>query len=244
LSCSFRDIDKNGRQYCVKSNTKRDPPSPILSLKRKLVVIKYRINLKKLFSRLHEIFIGSNKNISIQLNDRIGPIDRHLTYEEPIDEYLRRRRFGEVVGGGTFQETTGEISGCDVLIELNSLGNNYTAIDLIISEIESLGAPKGSKVIFNDSRKEVSIGKLEGLAIYLDGETLPEEVYTNSDINFVLAELSSAIGYSGVADRNWQGAKETALYFYGMSFERMKESILPFVNSYPLCANARITQIA
>ena len=200
--------------------------------------------MKQLFSRIHEILIGSNKNISIQLNDRIGPIDRGLTYEDPLDDFLKRHRFGEVVGGGTFQDASGEISGCDIHIELNSLGNNKTSINLIISEAERLGAPAGSKIIFSQSGKEVSIGKLQGLALYLDGETLPNEVYSTSDINVVVAELSSALGYSGEADRNWQGAKETALYFYGESFGEMKARILPFISSHPLCQNSRIVQIA
>ena len=42
----------------------------------------------------------------------------------------------------------------------------------------------------------------------------------------------------------WTGNKETALYFYGENFERMKSAIQPFVDSYPLCQKSRIEQLA
>jgi hypothetical protein len=202
------------------------------------------MSLKTFLSRLHDIFIGSPPMISITLNDRIGPIDRGLTYEDPIDEYLKRMRFGKVIGGGTFQQQSGEISGCDIHIQLSSIGNNNFSIASIISEVENLGAPKGSKLTFDGTKKEVAIGKLEGLAIYIDAESLPAAVYESSDINFVISEISTALAYKGEAGRNWQGAKETALYYYDKSYEQMKASIMPFVSSYPLCKNSRIVQIA
>lgn len=37
---------------------------------------------------------------------------------------------------------------------------------------------------------------------------------------------------------------ETAIYFYGESFDNMKKDILEFVNTYPLCKGAIIVKIA
>ncbi len=73
---------------------------------------------------------------------------------------------------------------------------------------------------------------------------MPKEVYEECDINFVLSELHRLTNIEPNADRNWQGEKETALYFFSESFEEMKESISKFVATYPLCKGARIVQIA
>jgi len=42
----------------------------------------------------------------------------------------------------------------------------------------------------------------------------------------------------------WEGSTYTALYFYGLSFSKMKESVETFIAQYPLCQKCRIEQIA
>lgn len=41
-----------------------------------------------------------------------------------------------------------------------------------------------------------------------------------------------------------QGPTETALYMYGTSYEAMRAALAPLLESYPLCARARVVQVA
>jgi len=182
--------------------------------------------------------------IVAQLNEKVMPIDRGLVYEDPIDEFLKEKQYGEVTGGGTLQEKTGELAYCDIEIKLSTDDIHKSIIADIIDKIETIGAPKGSKLIIEKTKEEISFGKKEGLALYIDGQNLPPEVYAECDINFVLSEIHRLTNIKSNADRNWQGEKETALYFFSDSFEQMKNSILDFIETYPLCKGARIVQIA
>ncbi|CAG7619418.1 hypothetical protein ACFQI7_03275 [Paenibacillus allorhizosphaerae] len=197
-----------------------------------------------------KIFGSKNKKeksetlIIIQLNDKIMPMDRGVLYEEPLDEFLRSNRYGEITGGGTMQAESGEIEFCDMEVLIYK-GNDYRSIiGEIILKLEDLGAPKRSHVILENTEECIAFGKKEGLAIYLDSVNLPERVYAQCDLNVVLTELSRLIGYDGEVERYWQGTTETAFYFYGDSFEDMKNAIWSLTELYPLCQNTRIVQIA
>lgn len=198
--------------------------------------------LKSLFKMKKED--PKNIFITVTLNEKVKPIDRGDVYEDPLDDFLKERNVGEVTGGGTLQEKTGEISCCDIQVTLFGDEVDKTVIAEIIDKLEDFGAPKGSKLFIDGSNEEIPFGKKEGLALYLDGQNLPKEVYEQSDINFVLSEIHRLTNTEPDADRFWEGEKETALYFYGQSFEQMKVQISEFVNTYPLCSGARIVQIA
>ena len=182
--------------------------------------------------------------LRISLNEKIMPLDRGEVYEDPIDEILKRHNIGEVTGGGTLQLETGEIKYCNIEIFINSDIIDSITIRLLKDNIEELGAPKGSKIIVENTGEEIEIGKLEGIGFYLDGLNLPEEVYKKCDINEVIGALSERLGDHDKIIRYGQGNDETALYFYGKSFFDMKEQTKEYINEYPLCRNARIEQIA
>lgn len=73
------------------------------------------------------------------------------------------------------------------------------------------------------------MGTLEGLAYYSNGVDLPDEVYKTCDINYVIEQMEQAIEGIGRMYSYWEGAKYTALYFYGNSFAEMKKKIEPFI---------------
>jgi len=202
--------------------------------------------LKKFISNLFakKILEPEGNFIVVQLNEKIMPIDRGIVYEDPVDEFLKERNYGEVTGGGTLQEKTGELSYCDIEIQLLTNNVDKSIIADIIERLETIGAPKGSKIIIEKTKEEIPFGRNEGLALYIDGQNLPKEVYEQSDINFVISEIQRLTNIEPNADRFWEGEKETALYFYGQSFEQMKIQISELVDTYPLCKGARIVQIA
>jgi len=176
------------------------------------------------------------------LNAKVMPIDRGERYEDPLMEWLEKNGLGEVTGGGTLMTEGKEIESCDVEIQLKALDDS--AINAIKAFLEQCGAPRGSKLIIESTGQKIPFGTNEGLAVYLNGTDLPDEVYQQSDLNVVYEEFNRLLGSHGSVQSHSQLATETALYMYGRSFEEMKQCLMPFMESYPLCQKARMVQIA
>ena len=177
-----------------------------------------------------------------QLNCRVQPMHRGEFFEDPLDEKLKELGLGEVSGGGTLQSKSGEIEHCDIEIQLAK--TDSSAPTRIIEILQILGAPKGSKLHVESSKSQIEFGSSEGLAIYLNGTDLPDDVYSSCDSNFVYEELDRLVSPTGRVMSYWQGPTETAFYLYGDSFTSMRTAIEEFVATYPLCQKARIEQIA
>ena len=177
-----------------------------------------------------------------QLNARLQPMHRGEYFEDPLEEVLQKGNYGEVSGGGTMQAKTGEIEYCDIEIQVSTSSPEVLA--LVISALEELGAPKGSKLTVESTGEEHAFGVTEGLAVYLNGTDLPADTYQDCDSNHVYDEFERLLEGEGRILSFWQGPTETALYMYGQSFEEMRIRISEFVATYPLCAQCRIEQIA
>ena len=163
-------------------------------------------------------------------------------FEEALDAELKRNQLGEVSGGGTLQTPGGEIEYCDIEIELS--GDPSAAELLVISTLEAMGAPKGSTLHVEHEDRKVPFGKNEGLAVYLNGTDLPDDVYKNCDSNFVYSEFDRLLEGEGRVLSYWQGPTETAFYVYGSSVETMRSRLADFLAAYPLCQKCRVVQIA
>ncbi len=201
--------------------------------------------IKKLFGTNKAEEIESSENFIIAtINDKIMPIDRGEIYEDPLNEFIQANEIGEVTGGGTMQLESGEIEYCDIEIKLNNDKISENHIKSIIEKLESLGAPKGSKLLIEKTGEKIEFGIKEGLGIYLDGVNLDEEVYKTSDSNIVVSEIKRLTNDTSETVRFWEGQTETGLYFYSDSFDKMNDSIQSLITEYPLCKGARIEKIA
>jgi hypothetical protein len=179
--------------------------------------------------------------LTLQINARLMPLDRGDIYEDPILDALEASGCGTVDGGGTLlQKAGGEIEYCDVGIVLN--GNTKENMDELLRIIDSIEFPKGSFLIGEDLK--LPLGVLEGLALYMNGTELPDEVYRSHDINYVIERIKELLGESGSLYSYWEGPKDTALYFYGPSFEEMKKKMDAFISVCPLCQKSRVEKIA
>jgi len=177
-----------------------------------------------------------------QLNARLQPIHRGEFFEDPLDAELKRRQLGEISGGGTLQAENGEIEYCDIEVELAP--GATSAETAVVEALEALGAPKGSKLHVEAEGRETHFGVHEGLAVYLNGTSLPDNVYKECDSNFVHSEFSRLLEGKGRVLSYWQGPTETAFFMYGPSFIAMREGIADFLGTYPLCRQCRVEQIA
>jgi hypothetical protein len=177
-----------------------------------------------------------------RLNARAQPLDRLEVFEHPLDELLQATGTGMVTGGGTMLGDEGEIAFCD--LELSVPEASDAVLGTIRKALEGVGAPKGSKLIWNDGANELDLGVAEGLAVYLNGTDLPDEVYEQSDVNVVYEELDRLVASEGRVVSHWEGPRETALYLYGRCADSMLAKIRPFLETYPLCDKARTAKIA
>lgn len=193
-------------------------------------------------------FLSKNKSknqyprlIVARINDRTQPIERGELYEEPLQEMIGTAGIGEVTGGGTMIQVTGEIEYCNV--EIRTQDTAPSTIGAVIQMLETLGAPKGSRLVMEDG-KETSFGTLEGLAVYLNGTDLPDHVYQECDSNHIFDEFNRLLGKAGKIHSRWDGPTETAFYLFGISYDEMCKRLSGFIASYPLCQKARLVRIA
>ncbi|MEL7547306.1 MAG: hypothetical protein AAGJ84_11680 [Pseudomonadota bacterium] len=177
-----------------------------------------------------------------RLNARVQPLDRGEYYEDPLNETLEEMGLGSVTGGGTqMADEPAGIEFVDLEICVHDAGGD--TLSAIADRLEAVGAPKGSRLIVEKDGSEVPFGKLEGLGLFLNGTELDDTVYAESDVNHVIEQCDRLMPH-GDFRGYWEGSRETALYFYGRSFEEMKAAIAAFTEAYPLCQKARIEQIA
>jgi hypothetical protein len=169
--------------------------------------------------------------------EHIEPIDRGDRYEDPLQATLEKMGIGRVTGGGSQLDELGGIAYADVEIEL---ANVDEALRIVAEALEVAGAPQGSELIqASDDRVLREFGKLQCLAIYLDGTSLPDEVYANLDFEAVVAAMGAAAGddsYRGF----WQGPEETALFLFGPDADAMFTRVEPVLRRLPIGQNARV----
>jgi hypothetical protein len=204
--------------------------------------IEETIMLTRLFKFSAPSSAAAGEIVIARLNARAQPIDRGEVFEDPLDGVLQAAGIGNITGGGTQLGEEGEIQFCDLEISVPEASDAVLAT--IRKALEELGAPKGSRLIWNDGANELEFGSFEGLAVYLNGTDLPDSVYEQSDFGFVYEEFGRLLGNDGRVVSHWQGPTETALYLYGRSVETMLSRVRPFLDSYPLCAKARTVKIA
>lgn len=178
--------------------------------------------------------------VLLHLNARLQPMHRTGIFEEPLAAMMQEYHLGEVTGGSTLQEANGEIKSCD--IEMNVRKDVLPRFISYLGKVDMI--PRGSWLEVGDAADKIEIGAFQGLGLYLNGTDLPQEVYRSCDVNVLIEELERLLDGIGQRFSHWEGNTETALYFYGRSYEEMRTRIQDFVDSYPLCERCRIVQIA
>jgi hypothetical protein len=175
-----------------------------------------------------------------RIPEHIEPLDRGARYEDPVQDALAIRSLGKVTGGGSQLTPAAEIGYVDVEMALADLDE---ALDVAKRVLEDAGAPVGSELLYQEDGSDVAraFGMQEGLAVYLDGTSLPDEVYANTDLEALMERLAAAVDSVGGELRGvWSGPSETALYHYGPSADAMAVALQPVFDEFPICQNARL----
>jgi hypothetical protein len=170
-----------------------------------------------------------------RLYEYIEPIDRGNRYEDPLHAALDAAKAGAVTGGGSQLNESGGIEFADVEIEVANLD---AAIDLAASTLEQAGAPEGSEV-HHEGKVLRAFGRQQCLAIYLDGTSLPDDVYANLDFDQVVTDIGKLAGPESFRGF-WQGPEETGLYLFGSNAEDLFTRVEPLLRTLPIAQNARV----
>jgi hypothetical protein len=142
-----------------------------------------------------------------------------------------------VTGGGSQLNEQGGIEFADVEIELADLD---AAVQVVTTTLEGAGAPQGSELVdAADSRVITEFGQQQCLAVFLDGATLPDEVYADLDFDAVVLEIANAAGEDSFRGA-WQGPEETGLFFFGPDAEAMFARVEPALARLAIGQNARV----
>ena len=169
--------------------------------------------------------------------EHIEPIDRGDRYEDPLQAVLESKGVGRVTGGGSQLNESGGIAYADIELELANLDS---ALDVVVQALESAGAPQGSQLLdASDGRVLREFGTQQCLAIYLDGVSLPDEVYSSLDFESVIGTIEAAAG-EGSYRGTWQGPQETAVFFFGQDAEELFGRVEPVLRRLPIGQNARV----
>jgi hypothetical protein len=181
--------------------------------------------------------------VIVTLNAKLGPMDRGEAFEDPLHDRLQALGLGETTGGGSFLDPVYGSANCDIEVLLTGEATP-DVLDLLVAELEALGAPKGSSLAVEFGGETREFGTHEGLALWLNGTDLPDDVYDDTDIGAVVASLSEAVSGVGRFAGSYNGPENTALFFYGPSFSAMDAALAPVRAGIPICQGSRVEQIA
>lgn len=172
----------------------------------------------------------------------LQPMHRGEHFEDPLEERLAEEELGTIQGGGTQMTDEGAIEYCEIEVDLH-VSPPEQAAERIAQIITELGAPAGSFWTLDGRNERHPFGTAQGIAIKLDGRTLPEEVYATSDVNELLAQLFAAMGDVGRL-LSWREGPETSdLFFYGADAEAIEAAALPVLAAHPLGQNHQIERL-
>ncbi len=178
--------------------------------------------------------------VTVRLWDPIHQAYRRTRYEIPLASALLSHGSGEITDVTAVMTRELEIEHAEFEIRLADLEKSIELVRLVLEEA---GAPAGSELSFiRDGKDEVvRFGRKEGLAIYLDGINLPDEVYDTCSCDGLAALILEALTFLGGEIRgSWVGRSETAIYLFAPDTEQLFSLIEPILAAYPLCQNARI----
>jgi hypothetical protein len=172
-----------------------------------------------------------------RLYEHLEPIDRGNRYEDPLQEALAANSLGQVTGGGTQLGADGAIAYADIEVELANLDG---ALRTAAEALEAAGAPQGSELILADDSSVLrEFGRQQCLAVFLDGTSLPDEVYADLDFDAVVGEIGAAAGDDSFHGFS-QGETETGLFFFGPDADAMFAAVEPVLRRLPIAQNARV----
>jgi hypothetical protein len=168
--------------------------------------------------------------ITLQINDKCGPMARGELYREPLEEFFEENNLGEVTGGGTLLGHNGQPEYSELDISIKDSSDNV--ITKLIDKINNI-VPKGSTLFLEDD-KEVKVGLLEGVAVNLNHSLAPNELLDKMDFQAMWEDFENAIGDDGKMHDDWDGEDTFTIYYYGISAQKIMDNMNEELNKHKI----------
>ncbi len=165
-------------------------------------------------------------------------------FVQPLEEAFEISELGEVTGHElTVDQGTGEPLAGAISMRVPELVDKQVAG--LITLLEQFGAPLGSHLTVDRDGEMArhELGKVRGIALYLDGVNLDKKVYKKYDFDSAWDAMNNELGEDGMACGFWEGRTETAIYAYGLDPQRMKDNIARLLQKHPLFRGARVISL-
>lgn len=177
--------------------------------------------------------------VTVRIPARLQPAHRDQLIAEPLAELLAHLSPGSHLAEKN-SIITAEGEPIETVLELDVDLPDAEKVVAAVLDLET-GVPRGSTVEIND--KAATFGELDGLAVYLNGTELGDEVYANSDLQAIVDDLQAHLGQTGQLWSYWQGPTETALYYYGPDAGMIRAALEERSAEHPLMERARYVEL-
>lgn len=164
---------------------------------------------------------------------KLGRLDAQAVFGRPVDRRLRAMGLGEVMAVKTRQDADGRIEGVELVFALVSL--HPRALRTVGTLLEELDAPLGSSITFSQTGARHIFGRTEGLGLVLDPR---DGVSRKTDRLAVLEACTDALEGQGLYQGSNDLGENPVLYFYGDSFNAMKNALASVMRTEPRCRHA------
>lgn len=164
---------------------------------------------------------------------KLGRTDANTVFAKPLDRRIRALGLGQVTGAGVHRNREGEVDGVNLFFALVTL--HPRALRTIGGLLEELDAPVGSVLAFCDTNARHVFGRTEGLGLYLDRR---DGVADDEDALDLLEVCTDALDGDAIYQGSDDLGDKAVLYFYGDSFNRMKNALSYLLTSHPQLRNA------
>ena len=180
-----------------------------------------------------KIFRGSSHLAEASLPVKMGRTDANAAFAKPVDAKIRSLGLGQLTGTGTRRNKSGEVEGVDLFFALVTL--HPRALKTIGEILEHLDAPVGSYIEFSETGVRHLFGRTEGLGLYVDRR---DGIADDEDALDLLELCTDALDGDAIYQGSDDLGDQAVLYFYGDSFNRMKNALSFVMTSHPQLKNA------
>jgi len=180
-----------------------------------------------------KVFGGLSHHAIARLPVKLGRTDADAAFARPLDRQIRALGLGHVSGTELRKSAQGEVEA--VVLSLALVTLHPRALRTIGTLLEELDAPVGSHAEFTETQVRHVFGRTEGLGLYLDRR---DGVSNEEDALDILELCTDALEGDAIYQGSDDLGDKAVFYFYGDSFNRMKNALTFVMTSHPRLRNA------
>ena len=191
-------------------------------------------NLRKKEGAVIEVSLAN-----VHLPVKIGHKNAKQLFAEPLNDQLFATGRGSVMDCTIRKRASGQINGVDLFLGLTDVSKD--GLRGVARMLESLSAPCGSAIRLPEGTNDpIVFGRTEGLEVSVDAHQTPDPDACHDLVDTcrdAISDLGISRGFDDMADR-------TSAYFYGESFEAMRDTVETILEDHPVYRGAFLKRLA